>query len=98
VSVGSLWRYWRRLRRLHAIHDGACQIFGTTLGPEANEAHKNHFHLDIKERRHPLCDFTPEQFKAREEDKTTTEVSPSSSKNNSAASQDTKPNWPSRVR
>jgi len=52
---------------LHAIHDGACVIFGTTLGPEANEAHKNHFHLDMKERQHPLCDFTPEQVKAREE-------------------------------
>ncbi|MGA7327903.1 MAG: extensin family protein, partial [Rhodomicrobium sp.] len=38
-----------------------------TLGPEANESHKNHFHLDMKERRHPLCDFTPEQVKARKQ-------------------------------
>ncbi len=50
---------------LRAIHDGACQIFGTTLGPEANEAHKNHFHLDMKERRRPLCDFTPDQVRAQ---------------------------------
>ncbi len=54
---------------LHAIHDGACEIFGTTLGPEANDAHRNHFHLDMKERLHPLCDFTPEQMRAREEAK-----------------------------
>jgi len=54
---------------LHAIHDGACKIFGTTLGPEANDSHKNHFHLDMKERRQPLCDFTPEQIRAGEEAK-----------------------------
>ena len=52
---------------LRAIHAGACQIFGTALGPEANDAHKNHFHFDMKERRQPLCDFTPEQLKAKEE-------------------------------
>jgi len=33
-------------------HDQACNIFGTVLGPEANDAHKNHFHLDMKARRH----------------------------------------------
>ncbi len=54
---------------LHAIHAGACRVFGTALGPEANESHKNHFHLDMKERRQPLCDFTPEQFKAKEDAK-----------------------------
>jgi hypothetical protein len=35
-----------------AVHDDACRTFGTVLGPEANEAHKNHFHLDMKARRH----------------------------------------------
>jgi len=34
------------------VHDDACNTFGTVLGPEANEAHKNHFHLDMKARRH----------------------------------------------
>jgi hypothetical protein len=34
------------------VHDDACHTFGTVLGPEANEAHKNHFHLDTKARRH----------------------------------------------
>jgi hypothetical protein len=33
------------------VHDNACSIFGTVLGPEANDAHKNHFHLDMKKRR-----------------------------------------------
>ncbi len=63
--------YWdagdERAAFLHAIHAGACGIFGTTLGPEANGSHKNHFHLDMKERRQPLCDFTPEQLRAKEE-------------------------------
>jgi hypothetical protein len=52
---------------LHKIHEGACEIFGTTLGPAANSAHKNHFHLDMRERRRPLCDFTPEQARAQME-------------------------------
>lgn len=36
------------LRRIHA---SACRHFGTVLGPEANEAHRNHFHLDMAERK-----------------------------------------------
>jgi hypothetical protein len=35
---------------LRAAHKSACRIFGTVLGPEANDAHKNHFHLDMAER------------------------------------------------
>jgi hypothetical protein len=39
------------------VHDDACSIFGTVLGPEANAAHKNHFHLDMKKRRRSaLCE------------------------------------------
>jgi hypothetical protein len=37
------------------LHDDACQTFGTVLGPDANEAHKNHFHFDMKRRRASLC-------------------------------------------
>jgi hypothetical protein len=37
---------------LTAVHDDACKEFGTVLGPEANAAHKNHFHLDMKTRKH----------------------------------------------
>ena len=42
------------LKRLHA---GACAIFGTVLGPEANEEHRNHLHLDMKTRnRKAFCE------------------------------------------
>lgn len=36
---------------LRAAHSSACRRFGTVLGPEANEAHRNHFHLDMAERK-----------------------------------------------
>ncbi len=36
---------------LKRLHRGACGMFGTVLGPEANEAHRDHFHLDMKERK-----------------------------------------------
>jgi hypothetical protein len=42
----------RESKFVKAVHDDACHTFGTVLGPEANEAHKNHFHLDMKARRH----------------------------------------------
>jgi hypothetical protein len=38
-------------RFLKDIHDSACRIFGTVLGPEANRAHENHFHVDMAERK-----------------------------------------------
>lgn len=40
-----------RTEFLRGAHASACRIFGTTLGPETNEAHKNHFHVDMAERR-----------------------------------------------
>jgi hypothetical protein len=46
-----------RAQFLRDVHDGGCKIFGTVLGPEANEAHKNHFHVDIaKRRRTAFCE------------------------------------------
>ncbi len=36
---------------LRAAHVSACKIFGTVLGPEANAAHRNHFHVDMAERK-----------------------------------------------
>jgi peptidoglycan hydrolase-like protein with peptidoglycan-binding domain len=36
---------------LKSLRDDACGIFGTVLGPGADEAHKSHLHLDVKERR-----------------------------------------------
>lgn len=44
-------------RFLKEAHAAACRIFGTTLGPEANNAHRNHFHVDMAPRKHKLiCD------------------------------------------
>ena len=40
-----------RAQFLRDIHDGGCKIFGTVLGPEANAAHHNHFHVDMAKRR-----------------------------------------------
>ncbi|MBU1210339.1 MAG: extensin family protein [Alphaproteobacteria bacterium] len=37
-------------RFLHEAHRTACRIFGTVLGPEANRAHRNHFHVDLAQR------------------------------------------------
>lgn len=31
-------------------HESACRIFGTVLGPEANNAHRNHLHVDMADR------------------------------------------------
>jgi hypothetical protein len=44
---------------LHAAHAAACRTFGTTLGPEANAAHRNHFHVDMARRKSTttkICD------------------------------------------
>ena len=39
---------------LKAVHRSACESFVVVLGPEANEAHKNHFHFDLG--RYPVCE------------------------------------------
>ncbi len=36
-----------RSRFLRAAHASACTIFGTVLGPEADETHRDHFHVDL---------------------------------------------------
>jgi hypothetical protein len=42
---------------LHDAHDQACSVFGTVLGPDANDAHHDHFHLDMKSRQaNALCE------------------------------------------
>lgn len=35
---------------LRDVHDGACGLFATVLGPDYNAAHRDHFHLDQAER------------------------------------------------
>lgn len=47
----------RKSAFVHEIHDDACKTFNTVLGPDANAAHKNHFHLDMKVRRYvKICE------------------------------------------
>ena len=36
---------------LRRLHSGACGTFTTVLGPDANEAHRNHFHFDLASRK-----------------------------------------------
>ncbi|QWC58047.1 extensin [Erythrobacter sp. 3-20A1M] len=37
-------------RFLHAARDRACDVFGTVLSPDYNDAHRDHFHLDQEAR------------------------------------------------
>jgi hypothetical protein len=37
-------------RFLHAVRDGACDLFSTTLSPDYNAAHRDHLHLDMARR------------------------------------------------
>ncbi len=46
LAVGEI----RKQRFLRGAHDSACKIFGTVLGPEANNSHRNHLHLDMAHR------------------------------------------------
>lgn len=46
ISVLNDWGSRADGRQLREMHRGACGIFGTVLGPEANAAHRNHFHFD----------------------------------------------------
>lgn len=48
VSVLDDWSDGSSAERkfLRAVHASACKRFGTTLGPEYNAAHRNHFHLE----------------------------------------------------
>ncbi len=39
---------------LKAVHASACEDFVVVLGPEANEAHKDHFHFDVG--RYKVCE------------------------------------------
>ena len=41
---------------LRLAHDGGCKIFSTVLGPEANEVHRSHLHLDLQDRKPSVCE------------------------------------------
>lgn len=48
ISVLNGWNGGTSAERkfLRVVHDSACKRFGTTLGPDYNAAHANHFHLE----------------------------------------------------
>jgi hypothetical protein len=41
---------------LRRAHDGGCKIFSTVMGPEANEVHRTHLHLDLQDRTTTVCE------------------------------------------
>ena len=41
---------------LRLAHDGGCRIFSTVLGPEANDAHRSHLHMDLQDRKTLVCE------------------------------------------
>lgn len=47
VTIARDWRSGRRGRFLHRVRDGGCRLFGTTLSPDYNAAHRDHLHLDM---------------------------------------------------
>lgn len=55
ISVRDDWSDRRTGALLEDIFTGACGIFGTTLGPDSNRYHRDHFHFDVAERRAPYC-------------------------------------------
>jgi len=46
ISVQRDWGKGRKGRVLRKSHRQACKRFGTVLGPEADRAHRDHFHFD----------------------------------------------------
>jgi hypothetical protein len=55
VSVLAGWDSPAHGDLLREIHQGACGIFNTTIGPDSDALHENHFHYDLAERRRPYC-------------------------------------------
>ncbi len=42
---------------LKSVHEGACEVFSTVLGPDANASHADHFHLDLgRSGRYLICE------------------------------------------
>ena len=55
VSVLEGWHDEDNGPLLRKIHDAACGIFSTTLGPDSDVYHADHFHYDLAERGRPYC-------------------------------------------
>ena len=50
VNGGVVMNDIGKARFLRGAHETACKLFGTVLGPEANNAHRNHLHIDMAQR------------------------------------------------
>ncbi|MEM6848756.1 MAG: extensin family protein [Pseudomonadota bacterium] len=48
-------RRGRQVRFQKAIREGACEFFGTVLGPGADAFHDDHLHFDMRQRRRAFC-------------------------------------------
>src|SRR5262245_7825964 len=46
-TAGAFFGIYKTSSFLSDIHKGACPIFSTVMGPRANHAHENHFHVDL---------------------------------------------------
>lgn len=56
VTVGDGWGADNARGAMRRLHSGACGLFGTVLGPDADWFHKWHFHFDTARRRSgPVC-------------------------------------------
>ncbi len=56
ITVGEGWNAESSGNLMRELHSGACGLFGTVLGPDADRYHKGHFHFDTARRRNgSLC-------------------------------------------
>ncbi|MGR3594384.1 MAG: extensin family protein [Limimaricola soesokkakensis] len=55
ISLTSGWNSRGAGGALRDLHKAACGPFGTVLGPDANAAHRDHFHFDTASNRSPYC-------------------------------------------
>lgn len=46
ITILNDWKQSPYSKALYRMHDKACGIFGTVLGPSANKYHLDHFHFD----------------------------------------------------
>jgi hypothetical protein len=56
ITVHDGWTNEKTYGVMRELHAGACGLFGTVLGPDADRYHKGHFHFDTaRHRSGPYC-------------------------------------------
>lgn len=55
ITLAADWNNPEKQAFLRDVRDGACQLFGTTLSPDYNQAHADHLHLDQASRAGSFC-------------------------------------------